>query len=133
MLRGYVHAKAVYHLLAFLYVNYFPCFLALVSCAVQPTLSPRFFSFGCPHALYVSVLFCTPPALSPCRSNNSTAGSTSRQENETKLLVKCMMECYRAHPNQVAMLLDLAAVFLYPTPMDFTFLKVSWHSKAQRV
>lgn len=36
-----------------------------------------------------------------------------------------MMECYRAHPGQVAMLLDLAAVFLYPTPMDFTFLKVS--------
>lgn len=58
------------------------------------------------------------------RCDNSTAGGTSRQENETKLLVKCMMECYRAHPGQVAMLLDLAAVFLYPTPMDFTFLKV---------
>lgn len=56
--------------------------------------------------------------------NINTAGSTSRHENETKLLVKCMMECYRAHPGQVAMLLDLAAVFLYPTPMDFTFLKV---------
>lgn len=36
-----------------------------------------------------------------------------------------MMECYRAHPGQVAMLLDMAAVFLYPTPMDFTFLKVT--------
>ncbi|CAM9703159.1 unnamed protein product, partial [Hapterophycus canaliculatus] len=34
-----------------------------------------------------------------------------------------MMECYRAHPGQVAMLLDMTTVFLYPTPMDFTFLK----------
>ncbi|CAM9993139.1 unnamed protein product, partial [Laminaria digitata] len=38
--------------------------------------------------------------------------------------MKCMMECYRAHPGQVAMLLDMATVFLHPTPVDFTFLKV---------
>lgn len=50
--------------------------------------------------------------------------SSLREQHECKLLIKCLMACYRAHPSQVAMLLDMTTVFLYPTAVDFYFLKV---------
>lgn len=67
---------------------------------------------------------CSPLAWScPISGRNSTS---LREQHESKLLVKCMLECYRAHPGQVAMLMDMAAVFLYPTPVDFTFFMVGY-------
>lgn len=51
--------------------------------------------------------------------------SSLQEQHESKLLIKCLMECYRAHPGQVAMLLDMTTAFLYSTGVDFTFLKAS--------
>lgn len=66
-----------------------------------------------------------PIPLPPHRRIRGPLRSSLREQHESKLLIKCMMECYRAHPSQVAMLMDMTTVFLCPTPVDFTFLKVT--------